>query len=340
MTTLHILSSPYSTVNKNNRIDPFSMLTWKFIHYMTEMGWSCIHYSVPGTEVDCETVQCLDKICPDNDINVLMYNKRASYEIGLRKKPGDLVLCFYGSANQSAVQAHQDLKIIEPTICYGSSAVFAPFKVFGSYAQMHFTYGERGMLMNPSWFDTVIPNAISAHEFEYTEEKGDYFLYFGRVIETKGVSIAIQATEATGQKLVIAGPGSLEPLGYKEIPKHVTIVGLCDAETRKKLMSKAKAVIGPTHYVEPFGNMVVEGYMSGTPAITSDWGGFPETVVQGVTGFRCREFKEFVSAIQNIDKIKPIDCLNYALANYEDSVVHKKFDDYLKRIIALDFYRP
>jgi glycosyltransferase involved in cell wall biosynthesis len=104
-------------------------------------------------------------------------------------------------------------------------------------------------------------------------------------------------------------------------------------------MKDAKAILGPTYYVEPFGNMVAEGYFAGTPAITTDWGGFTETVVQGVTGFRCREFKEFVDAINNIDKIDPAVCRQWAMDNYSEDVVHKKFDNYFKKILASDFYR-
>ena len=195
------------------------------------------------------------------------------------------------------------------------------------------------MLMNPSWFDAVIPNAVSAHEFDYTEEKEDYFLYFGRVIESKGLPIAIQSTEAAGKRLLVAGPGSIKEMGFKKTPGHVELLGPCNAEQRRKLMSKARAIIGPTYYVEPFGNMVVEGYMSGTPAITTDWGGFTETVINGVTGFRCREFKQFVEAIHNIDSINPIDCREWAMKNCEDHIVHKKLDEYLDRIIQPDLYR-
>ena len=36
--------------------------------------------------------------------------------------------------------------------------------------------------------------------------------------------------------------------------------------------------------------------MAGTPAITTDFGAFPETVEHGKTGFRCRTLNEFVQA--------------------------------------------
>ena len=339
MTTLHILSSPYGPVNLNNPMDPFSIITWKFIHQMTRRGWHCIHYSIPGTDVNCEMVQCLDIINENNDINIHVYNDRAGKEIAARKQPGDMILCFYGIGNQEAARANPDLLIVEPSIGYATGTVFADYRVFTSYSHMHMYYGEKGMLMNPSWWDAVIPNAVTADDFEFNSEKSDYFLFFGRVIETKGVHLAIQATQHLGKNLIIAGPGTLESLGYPGIPDHVTVMGLCDAEKRKGLMSNAKAILGLTHYVEPFGNMVVEGYMSGTPAITTDWGGFTDTVKEGVTGFRCRNFKDIITAIERIDEISPWDCRQWAEENYEDEVVHNKFHNYLTNLQNLNFYK-
>lgn len=339
MTTLHILSSPYSPVNINNRIDPFSIAVVKFIDQMTRHGWNCVHYGIPDSAVNCELVQCVEVICADNAINIYEYNDRAGSAIAERKQSGDIIVCFHGIENKVAAQANPDLKTVEPSIGYMTSAVFAEYRVFVSYAQMHMYYGQNHMLMTPSWWDAVIPNAITESEFTYSAVKQDYFLYFGRVIENKGVHLAIQATKAAGKQLIIAGPGSLLDMGYTEIPDHVKIAGLCNAEQRRVLMMNAKAVIGPTYYVEPFGNMVAEAYMSGTPAITSDWGGFAETVVQGVTGFRCRSFKDFVEAINNIDSIDPAACRAWAMKNYDDIVVHNQLHDYFKKISEKDFYK-
>jgi glycosyltransferase involved in cell wall biosynthesis len=339
MSTLHILSNPTSPVHINNRIDPFSIAVVKFIKNMTKLGWNCIHYGVTGSEVDCELVVCLDTIDSNRHTAIEQYNKKAAEEIKSRKQAGDLIMCFHGWENRVAAEANNDLPIVEPSIGYDTKAVFAPYRVFVSYAQMHMFYGERGMLMTPSWYDAVIPNAFTPSEFEFNATKKDYILYFGRVIENKGLHVAIQATEKTGHNLIVAGPGALSDIGYKEIPSHVTCVGLCNAEQRKILMRDAKAIIGPTYYVEPFGNMVAEGYFSGTPAITTDWGGFTETVVQGVTGFRCREFKQFVEALNNIDTIDPKDCREWADTNYAEEVVHAQFDDYFKKILSGTFYR-
>ena len=339
MTTLHVLGSPYSTTNINNRIDPFSILTLKFITYMMKYGWNVIHYSTIGSEVPCENVICNNFIRPQREPNTVDFNMRAGPEIAKRKQPGDMIVCFHGVDNKGACDHNPDLKHIEPSIGYDTKAVFAPYRAFVSTAQMHMFYGERGMLMNPSWFDAVIPNAITPSEFDYCEDKEDYLLLFGRVMESKGVHLAIQVAQHTKTRLLIAGPGDLKNMGYNGTTPYVEAVGICNAEQRRKLMSKARALIGPTYYIEPFGNMVPEAYMSGTPAITTDWGGFCDTVVNGYTGFRCREFREFVSAVENIKTINPKDCYNYAIKNYHDDVVHDKLNNYMNKIFEANFYR-
>jgi len=338
MTTLHILTSPYSPVNINNRADPFSIAAIKFIRYMTMYGWNCVHYGIDGSDVPCENVKCLGANTNNRAADVQKYNDTAAKEIGKRKQPGDMIICFHGIENKMACDHHLDLFHIEPSIGYESSAVFAPYRAFVSYSHMHMYYGTSGKLMSPSWFDTVIYNGIDSTEFEFNDKKEDYFLCFGRIITAKGIDLAIQATEAAGKKLIIAGPGSLSELGYNSIPKHVEVLGKQDADQRKQLMKNAKAILGLTTYVEPFGNMVVEGFMAGTPAITSDWGGFVETVTNGVTGFRCRDFKSVVDAIENIDTINHHNCRDWAVTNCDDPVVHPQFDVWLKKIQTNDFY--
>ena len=140
MTTLHILSSPHTPVHINNRIDPFSISTLKFINHMTQYGWDCIHYGIPGSEVSCELVNCLPVKSNNSAVNITEYNNLAGKEITSRKKPGDMVICMYGIENKGAAEANNDLKIIEPGIGYTMTAVFAMYKVFTSYAQMHMYY--------------------------------------------------------------------------------------------------------------------------------------------------------------------------------------------------------
>jgi glycosyltransferase involved in cell wall biosynthesis len=291
-----------------------------------------IHYGVPGAQVDCEHIDI-----PTLPKEIKRFNEIAGEEIRKRASDGDLIVCFFGVDNQLACEMNPNCKPVEPSIGYRANGIFAPYRVFTSYANMHMFYGERGMLMSPSWFDDVIGNPFTISEFEYNEKKDDYFLFLGRVCEEKGIHLAIQATEKMGKKLIIAGPGSLKALGYEKVPDHVEVFGVADAEQRKHLLKNAKALIGLTHYVEPFGNMIIEANLSGTPVITTDWGAFPEIVLEGQTGYRVRDFKSLLTAIESIDKIASFDCREWGL-NFSDEEIHDQHRRYLEKVIKNKFY--
>lgn len=348
--TLHILSNPYGITDLRYRMDPFNVAICKLIQYMQSYGYQVYHYGHESSVVSCDNIPVIythefappafDQMFQRNDQLIALFNRRASDAIGKLKRPNDLVLVLWGTSQQPAVAAHSNLYVVEPSIGYRTECVFAPYRAFTSYAQMHYYYGQRNMLCSPSWFDAVIPNAFTPNEFEFRErvDKEDYVLYLGRIVRDKGIDVCIQATEKTEKRLVIAGPGSLSDLGYTTIPKHVECVGYVDADQRKSLLSRASALMAPTYYLEPFGNIVVEALMSGTPVITTDWGGFAETNVDGITGFRCRDFRSFVTALEQIQTIDPTICWNHAMTYYADEVVHPQFDRYFQRILRQDFY--
>jgi glycosyltransferase involved in cell wall biosynthesis len=329
---LHVLVNPRNPTGLMNRIDPFAVHGYKYIKHLLP-HYEIIHYGIPTAQVPCEHVDIYSNPGDVNTFNIL-----AGEQIAKRKTAGDMIICFFGADNRKACEMNPDCKWVEPSIGYRTSGVFSPYRVFTSYAQMHFFYGERGMLLNPSWYDEVIPNPFTISEFDYQENKEDYFLYFGRVHEDKGVNLAIQVTEKLGKKLVIAGPTKdLSHLGYSKVPDHVELVGYAGPEKRNELMGKAKALLGLTYYVEPFGNMVIEANLCGTPVITTDWGGFVDTVIPGKTGYRVKDFRSLIEAMENIDQLKPIDCREWGL-NFSDEAVHERHHQYLQKVIRHSFY--
>lgn len=329
---IHVLANPRNPTGLMNRIDPFAVHAYKYIKHLSK-HYEMVHYGVPGAKVDCEHVDI-----NTTSVEIRLFNERAGAQIRSRASAGDIIVCFYGVDNKLACEMNPECISVEPSIGYRTNGVFSNYRVFTSYAQMNFFYGERGMLMNPSWFDAVIGNPFTIEEFEYNDKKEDYFLYFGRVCEEKGVNLAIQATQKLGKKLIIAGPGSLQSLGYMKVPDNVEVVGyINDAQKRKELMKNAKGLFGLTYYVEPFGNMIIEANLSGTPVITTDFGAFPEIVHEGETGYRVRDFKSLLNAVNSIDQIDPAKCREWGL-NFSDEKIHEKHHKYIQKVIANKFY--
>jgi glycosyltransferase involved in cell wall biosynthesis len=177
------------------------------------------------------------------------------------------------------------------------------------------------------FFDTVIPGYLEPEMFPLGNGSGDYYLFIGRLIERKGYNIAQEVCKALGKKLILAGPG--EASGYG------TFVGSVGPEKRAELMGNAIATFAPTLYIEPFGNVVIEAQACGTPTITTDWGAFTETNINGVTGYRCRTLQEFIDAAENVKSLDRQAIRDRAVSLYSVDVIAKRYEDYFTSLLTL-----
>jgi len=84
--------------------------------------------------------------------------------------------------------------------------------------------------------------------------------------------------------------------------------------------------------VEPFGGVQVEALLSGTPTITPDHGAFVENNHNGLTGYRCRCYNDYVNAIRSIDTIKPETCRAFG-EQFLLSPVAKRYESYFQSIL-------
>lgn len=346
----HILGLPHTATNKDFSACAYTQKVLKFGKMMKARGHHIIHYGHEDSDLVCdEHVSVLTKEdwkiaygdhdwrkkffkFDTSDYAYKTFHANAIREVGLRKQKNDFILPFWGSGVRPICDAHPDVICVEPGIGYAGGS-WAHWKIFESYALYH-AYGGTDAAYNcqQSWYHVVIPNYFDPEDFEFCpDQKEDYFLYIGRVYQGKGISIAIETTQKIGAKLIIAGqnPDNLT------FPDHVEFIGYAGAETRKKLMSRAKAAFVPSLYLEPFGGVQMECLFSGTPTITTDWGAFAENNIHGITGYRCRTFEQFVWAAKNIDRIDPNNCRTWA-ENFSLEKVGEMYEEYFQSV--LDVY--
>ncbi|HET7376781.1 MAG TPA: glycosyltransferase, partial [Anaerolineae bacterium] len=249
-------------------------------------------------------------------------------EIARRKRSNDFLLCAW-DAHQYVASHYNDMIVVETGIGYGRGH-FAPFKIFESYAMLHAYYGSRAVMYSGKmdWFDVVIPNYFDPADFEFSDQKEDWLLFLGRVYEPKGIYQAIAVAETTRTRLKVAGPGP-----FRKPSPFVDYEGFAWLDKRRMLLSKAKAVIMPSIYVEPFGGVQVEAMMSGTPVISPDWGAFVECNLHGITGYRCRSLEQFCWAVNNIHCISPHTCRQWAESNYSMDRIAAMYQEYFEMIM-------
>jgi glycosyltransferase involved in cell wall biosynthesis len=288
-------------------------------------------------------------------------NTVAAGEVMKRAEPHDLLLLSMGQSQQPVADANPMLTVAEHGVGYegllnvGSAPkrIGGPcYAAFESYAHMHAVYRRWDLhnQMNERWFDEVIPNYFDPEDFpepdraalRRAEWRGGYLLFVGRLIANKGAHIAARIAAELDMPLVVAGPGALSHgpgwVQAKEIrveaPK-LEFVGTVGVKERAELMAGAAVTLMPSTYVEPFGGVAVESMMAGTPAVTTPWGAFVETVQEGVSGYRFHTLAEGIAAVEKAMLLDRGKVREYAMSRYSLDAVRPQFERWFDRLDLL-----
>jgi len=136
-------------------------------------------------------------------------------------------------------------------------------------------------------------HGINVNNFEFSENKGKYFAFLGRIWPIKGPKEAILAARKAKVKLKIAARidiGKAEEYFKKEISpliddNQIQFIGEVSQERKKVFLKNAIALVSPIQWEEPFGLIYSESMACGTPIIAFARGSVPEIVKDGETGF-------------------------------------------------------
>lgn len=256
------------------------------------------------------------------------FNADVIAAIEKRFRPGDMIGIIVGSAQEPIAAAFKDrAPIVEWGVGYQGVIPYS-FRAFESQAQLHMVAGRYGDTIGRG-FDTVIPNAFDPDEYTLGE-KGDYLLFLGRQIPTKGTEI-VKLLAERGHRIVTAG--QLD--GNDPIP-GTEYVGVVTGKQKRELLAGARALLAPTLYREPFGGVVVESLLSGTPAITTPFGAFTETIRPEVNGFHAFTPSEFERAIGGLANLNTELTIRLdAISRYGLQAVSAQYGRWLAQVDSL-----
>lgn len=149
-------------------------------------------------------------------------------------------------------------------------------------------------------FLDVIYHGIMMEYFTYNEIPDDYFIWLGRVNPRKGLKEAIQVARQTQTKLVILGfinPRDEEFFRLEIEPeidnKLIFYHGPVDLKQKVNYLKKARALLYPVLWEEPFGLVMIEAMACGTPVVGFARGAVSEIIMDNETGFLVNYSQKF-----------------------------------------------
>ena len=177
---------------------------------------------------------------------------------------------------------------------------------------------------------TTINPPVNINDFEFQQEKEDFYVTVGRLEPYKRYDILIEAFNKNGKKLVVIGDGSLLNELKRKAKKNIRFKGYLFPEDSSQYLKRAKAFVFCGK--EDFGIALLEPQVCGTPVIAYKEGGALDIVIENKTGVFFNE--QSVSSLSKA--IERFEALNFdpkEIRNHSLNFSIEKFKEHFKDLV-------
>jgi glycosyltransferase involved in cell wall biosynthesis len=169
---------------------------------------------------------------------------------------------------------------------------------------------------------------LSTYKFRSHSDPIAPLVFLGRIEEVKGPHLAIEIAQRAGIPLVIAGNIAAEHRSWYEsriAPNidgvNVTYIGPVNDAQKNELLGRARALLMPILWEEPFGIVMAEAMACGTPVIGFARGAVPEVIEHEVTGFVVHDLDAMVASVGWLNRIDRAACRRRVERFFSDAAV-------------------
>jgi glycosyltransferase involved in cell wall biosynthesis len=217
------------------------------------------------------------------------------------------------------------------------------YREFSEMPVVSISDAQRAALPHANWIGTV-HHGLPLNLLDFTERPDDYLAFVGRVSPEKGVEAAILTAERVGMKLRIAAKvdpteriyfeKSVMPLLHKQ---NIEFVGEIDEAHKSDFIGKARALLFPIDWPEPFGLVMIEAMACGTPVVALRHGSVPEILEDGLTGFIVDDLDGFAEAARKVSYLNRREIRKRFELRFSS---HRMVRDYLNLYRSVIGYGP
>ena len=175
---------------------------------------------------------------------------------------------------------------------------------------------QRASTGEANWQGTI-HHGLPRDLHTYSPADGEYLAFLGRVSPEKGLERAIEIARRTGIPLKVAAKIYEEDRSYFEhdiqpllekSASFVQFVGEVGGAAKNEFLGKAKALLFPVDWPEPFGLVMIEAMACGTPVIGWRNGSVPEVIDHGTNGFVVSSVDEAVACVTKLSSLRRDVC--------------------------------
>jgi glycosyltransferase involved in cell wall biosynthesis len=121
------------------------------------------------------------------------------------------------------------------------------------------------------------PDAGNAERFaSFFAEQQPTIVYFGKLIENKGVQVLLEALRDTGARAVIVGFGDYRDALEGQAPQGTLFTGALEHRHLVHLLPLCDIAVVPSVFPEAFGMVAAEAAAAGVPPVVADHSGLAE----------------------------------------------------------------
>jgi glycosyltransferase involved in cell wall biosynthesis len=198
---------------------------------------------------------------------------------------------------------------------------------------------ERQRQLSPGLHDaSVIHHGLDPAQYRFGDGAGDYAAFLGRFDREKGAHHAIDAAVRARVPILLAGsPHEQDDYFEASVRPRLQqpgVVALGEMGGRYKVdfLRRARALLFPIEWEEPFGLVMIEAMLCGTPVIAFAGGAVNEVVEPGLTGWVVGSVEEMAARLRSTVGFDRARCRRRAVERWSTS---RMVRDYLRLYAAL-----
>jgi glycosyltransferase involved in cell wall biosynthesis len=200
---------------------------------------------------------------------------------------------------------------------------------------------QRAPVPHANW-QATIHHGLPREAFTFRKTgDGDYLAFLGRISPDKGIERAIEIARRSDVPLKIAAKIYPEEQDYfktrvepmlRDAGGLAEFIGEVGGERKNVFLGRARALLFPIEWAEPFGLVMIEALACGTPVIAWHRGSVPEVISDGETGYIVKTVADAVAAVARAASLDRSACRRSFEQRFDAARMTREYVEVYRRL--------